>query len=219
MNENILAPSILSANFMCLGAQIRAIENGGAKYLHFDVMDGRFVPNISFGIPVLKSVREKTEAVIDAHLMIVEPEKFIDPFIDAGADIVTFHYEATQDVSGVIDRIHARGKKAGVSIRPKTAAEVLLPYLHKIDMVLVMSVEPGFGGQSFIPESFDKIAWYRAQAEKNGYAYDIEVDGGIKRDNAATVVASGANILVAGSAVFKGDAKENSIAILNEMNR
>ena len=164
MKEVYIAPSILSADFSKLGEEIALVESLGAEYLHFDVMDGHFVPNISFGVPVLKSISSIHQMINDVHIMISEPDKYIRKFADAGADIITFHYEACFDqdeVMDVIDLIHACGVKAGLSIKPKTPVEVLLPFLEDLDLVLVMSVEPGFGGQSFIPEALDKIVVLR----------------------------------------------------------
>jgi len=219
MRKNILAPSILSADFMNLGRDIAETVEAGSEYIHFDVMDGQFVPNISFGIPVLASVRKGTDAFIDAHLMIVEPEKYVTAFVEAGADMVTFHYEATNKIEETIRMIHDAGAKAGLVIKPCTMAEEIFPYLDQIEMVLVMSVEPGFGGQKFMPESLNKIRAIRAEADLKGYDLDIEIDGGISAKNAAQVVQAGANVLVAGSAVFKGSITDNTKAIIEEMNK
>ena len=217
MREKILAPSILSADFMNLGRDIDETVKAGSKYIHFDVMDGQFVPNISFGIPVLKSVRKGTDAFLDVHLMIIDPENYVEEFVKAGADMVTFHYEATKDIEKNIRLIHDAGAKAGIVIKPNTSAEEIFPYLDKVEMVLVMSVEPGFGGQKFMPESLDKVKAIRKEADQKGYDLDIEIDGGISDKNIAEVVAAGVNIAVAGSAVFKGDITANTKAILNGM--
>ena len=180
MKEVMIAPSILSADFAKLGEEIKLVEDLGAEYLHFDVMDGHFVPNISFGIPVLKSISKLHNMVNDVHIMISEPKKYIEKFADAGAQIITFHYEACnslQEVREIIDLIHDSGVKAGLSIKPNTPAEVLDPFLEDLDLVLVMSVEPGFGGQSFIPEALNKIAYLRNRIDENDLDCLIEVDG------------------------------------------
>ncbi len=208
--EYILAPSILSADFKILGEQVCQTKEGGAQYVHFDVMDGMFVPSISFGIPVLKSLRSGTDQVLDVHLMIDEPSRYIDAFADAGADIITVHLEACSDVGATLDMIRARGLKVGLSICPETDAEACAPYLDKIDMLLVMTVHPGFGGQKFIPESIPKIQKVRQMEEDANLSFDVEVDGGIKLDNVKDVLDAGANVIVAGSAVFGGDAVERT---------
>lgn len=207
--KQILAPSILSADFKVLGEQLEACEKSGAEYLHFDVMDGMFVQNISFGIPVLESIKGSTRMVLDVHLMIEDPIRYVESFARAGADIITVHYEACKDVQAVIDKIHACKIKAGITIKPDTPVEVLKPFLDQAEMFLIMSVEPGQGGQGFIPESLDKIRTLREMLTAKGLATDIEVDGGIKADNVAEVAKAGANIMVAGSAVFKGDIGAN----------
>lgn len=215
----ILAPSMLSADFTELGNEIRTIEENGAAYLHFDVMDGIFVPSISFGMPVLKSIRPATSLVCDVHLMITEPIRYIEDFAKAGADLITIHLEACEDVNATIEKIRACGCKVGLSIRPKTPVSSLLPYLDQIDMVLIMSVEPGFGGQKFIPESLDKIADTKRLLEEKGITADIQVDGGIYTHNVEEVLKAGANIVVAGSAVFNGDTKQNTIDMMRILNR
>ena len=214
MRELILAPSVLSADFVNLGQDIEAITGAGAKYIHFDVMDGVFVPNITFGFPVLKALRGITTAVLDVHLMITAPERYIAEFAKQGADIITFHYEATDDPAAVLDEIHEAGVKAGISIKPGTPVEVLFPLLDKVDMVLIMSVEPGFGGQKFMPESYDRIHRVYEEAARRGLEIDIEVDGGVSTANAKALVTSGVNILVAGSSVFKGDTAQNTRDLL-----
>lgn len=207
--KNILAPSILAADFKILGEQIRVAADAGAKYLHFDVMDGMFVPSISFGMPVLESIRGVSGQVMDAHLMVVEPIRYVEAFQKAGANIVTVHLEACEDIQSTLDKIHACGMKAGVSIKPGTPVSDLLPVLDRVEMILIMSVEPGFGGQAFIPESLDKIRELRLMLDEKGLQTDIQVDGGIYLTNVAEVLAAGANIIVAGSAVFKGDVADN----------
>lgn len=184
-------------------------EKGGAEYLHFDVMDGMFVQNISFGIPVLESIKGFSGMVLDVHLMVTEPIRYVEAFAKAGADILTVHYEACEDVQATLDQIHACGIKAGITIKPDTPVEVLKPYLDQADMFLIMSVEPGQGGQGFIPESLEKIRVLREMLQERGLDTDIEVDGGIKLENVAEVAKAGANVMVAGSAVFRGDIEEN----------
>ncbi len=207
--KQILAPSILSADFKKLGEQIAVCEQKGAGYLHFDVMDGMFVRNISFGIPVLECIKGHTKMALDVHLMIEEPIRYVEAFAKAGADILTVHYEACKDVQATIDRIHDCGIRAGITIKPDTPVEVLEPFLGQVEMFLIMSVEPGLGGQGFIPESLDKIRTLRNMLEERKLRTDIEVDGGIKTDNVAKVAEAGANVMVAGSAVFKGDIGTN----------
>ena len=206
----ILAPSMLSADFKELGKEIRAIEENGAEYLHFDVMDGIFVPNISFGIPVLASIRPATRLVCDAHLMITEPIRYIEAFKKAGADLITIHLEACEDVNATIAKIREQDMKVGISICPDTPVDALNEYLDKVDMVLIMSVHPGFGGQSFIPTSLDKIRELKMMLEERGLSIDIQVDGGIGMNNVEEVVKAGANIIVAGSAIFKNDTAKNT---------
>lgn len=193
---------MLSADFGHLERDTRMIDRSAAQWVHVDVMDGVFVPNISFGFPVMNPIRKATRKCLDVHLMIVEPEKYVERFVEAGADIVTFHYEATYDPKGCIEAIRRAGAKAGVSIKPATSADVLRDLIPMLDLVLVMSVEPGFGGQSFIPESMEKIARLRAMIDEQGAATLIEVDGGISAANARAVYEAGADALVAGSAVF-----------------
>ncbi len=210
----ILAPSILSADFKELGKEIRTIEENGAKYLHFDVMDGIFVPNISFGIPVLASIRPATNMICDAHLMITEPIRYVEAFKKAGADLITIHLEACEDVNATIAKIREHNMKVGISICPDTPVASLEEYLNKVDMVLIMSVHPGFGGQSFIPTSLDKIRELKSMIKERGLSVDIQVDGGIGMNNIEDVIKAGANIIVAGSAVFKGDAAKNTREML-----
>ena len=206
----ILSPSILAADFTILGEQMKKAEAGGNDYFHFDVMDGMFVPNISFGIPVLSSVRKATKKVLDVHLMVEAPERYIDKFIDAGADLVTVHQEACVPLSETIDKIHQRGKKAGVAIKPHTGIESLVPYFGQADMFLVMTVEPGFGGQKYMEMCTDKIRNLRNMLSDRGLDTDIQVDGGITRDNVTTVINAGANVIVMGSSIFDGNVEENT---------
>lgn len=207
--KKILAPSILSADFKVLGDQIRTTSDNGAEYLHFDVMDGMFVPSISFGMPVLQSIQGVSSQVMDVHLMVTDPIRYVEAFKEAGAEILTVHLEACEDIQAVLDKIHACGMKAGVSVKPATPVDALLPILDQAEMFLIMSVEPGFGGQAFIPESLDKIRALRALLNEKGLDTDIEVDGGIYLTNVMEVLDAGANVIVAGSAVFKGNIGEN----------
>lgn len=215
----ILAPSMLSADFKELGKEIQTIEENGAKYLHFDVMDGIFVPSISFGMPVLKSIRPGTNLVCDVHLMITEPIRYVEDFAKAGADLITIHLEACEDVDATISKIKACGCKVGISIKPNTPVSALQPYLDMVDMILIMSVEPGFGGQKFIPSSLEKISETKAMIDAKGLSIDIQVDGGIYTHNVEAVLKAGANIIVAGSAVFNGDTKQNTIDMMEILNK
>lgn len=217
--KNILAPSILSADFKILGEQLKTIEAAGAEYIHFDVMDGMFVPSISFGMPVLASIKGYTEQTLDVHLMVTEPIRYVEEFVKAGADIITVHLEACEDLQATVDKIHAAGAKVGISIKPKTPVEALVPYLDQADMFLIMSVEPGFGGQAFIPESLDRIRELRALLDEKNLQTDIEVDGGIYHKNVAEVLQAGANVMVSGSGVFKGDIKKNTEEFMEILKR
>lgn len=213
-----IAPSILSADFSRLGEEIADIRSGGADYIHFDVMDGEFVPNISIGIPVLKSLRKITDMFIDVHLMITTPLRFAKAFCDAGADLVVFHVEADsyQNISDAIDVVKAQGKKVGLAVKPRTPAAVLYPFIERLDLVLVMTVEPGFGGQSFMPDQLPKIKELRHEIERRGLDCELEVDGGVDPVTAKLCKAAGANVLVAGSAVFgKADRAAQIAAIRN----
>lgn len=205
----VIAPSILSADFTQLGNEIRQTEDNGAAFLHFDVMDGMFVPNISFGIPVMKSIRKATRQIMDAHLMVQDPIRYVEAFRDAGADLITVHYEACPDVTKVLVKIKDMGLKAGLSINPDTPVEVVREYLELVDMILVMSVYPGAGGQKFIRGSLDRIRDIRRMLQESGRDIDLQVDGGVTLDNMPEIMDAGANIFVAGSAIFSGDIGEN----------
>ena len=212
MSNVIISPSILSADFTELGRDVKAIEDGGADWIHVDVMDGHFVPNISIGVPVVKSLGKVARIPLDVHLMIENPEKYIEPFAKAGAHIITFHYEATQDKTDeVIELIRSFGCKVGISIKPKTNQDVLIPYLDKIDMVLVMTVEPGFGGQEFMGYCAQKIPYIRAKAPES---LIVQVDGGINEQTAKVCKGLGANSLVAGSYIYGSDDIKASIESL-----
>ena len=219
MKKVIVAPSILSADFNYLKRDITAVEKAGAEYLHFDVMDGHFVPNISFGIPVLKCISKSHKMVNDVHIMISDPLKYAEEFMKAGADILTFHYEACKsekEMLDVIRIIHSCGGKAGISIKPKTDVKVLDNLLKELDLVLVMSVEPGFGGQSFISDALDKITYLRTVIDQNQYNCLVEVDGGINYETAKLCKRAGVDILVAGSYLFGHEDLEERIKGLKE---
>ena len=209
-----ISPSVLACDFTRLGEEVADIERCGADMVHLDIMDGMFVTNISFGLPVIESLRKKSGMVFDVHLMIEEPERYAERFIKAGADILTFHYEACRDSAALLDLIKSCGAKAAISIKPKTPASEIFKYLPKCDMVLVMTVEPGYGGQALIPECLDKVAEIRAEINRLGLNVDIQVDGGITPDNARVAIAKGANVLVAGSSVFKAADRKAAIDAL-----
>lgn len=204
-----LAPSILAADFNVLGEQIRIIEGAGVQYLHVDVMDGNYVPSISFGTPVIKSIRKDSKLIFDVHLMVEEPIRMLEEFKDAGADIITVHAEACSDLPATIKKIKSLGLKVGVSLNPGTGLERLDHILNDIDMVLIMSVEPGAGGQAFIPGTLNKIKELKKKADIAGLVIDIEVDGGIRPDNVMDVIKAGANVIVSGTSIFHGDILEN----------
>lgn len=209
--ERVIAPSILAADFGCLQRDVEMINRSEAAWVHVDVMDGHFVPNISFGFPVLRAVRKATEKIVDVHLMISEPERYVARFAHDGADWITFHLEATDDPLHCVHLIRESGARVGISIKPGTPVEQLRRVLAEVDMVLVMSVEPGFGGQKFIPETLDRIRALRAMAEELHPSLLIEVDGGISSENAHLLYAAGANVLVAGSSVFRAPNPEEEI--------
>ncbi len=206
-----ISPSVLACDLSKLLDEVKSIEEAGADMVHLDVMDGSFVTNISFGLPVISSLRKNTDMFFDVHLMIDRPERYIPRFIDAGADLVTFHYEACEDPRTALETIRNLGKKAGISIKPATPVEEIYPLLDSCDLVLIMTVEPGYGGQAFMPEMLVKIERLRAEIVKRGLDIDIQVDGGINEETAVMVKRAGANNLVAGSYVFKADNKKQAI--------
>ena len=214
---NILAPSILSADFKRTGEQLREIAEAGAEYVHVDVMDGMFVPSISFGMPVIKSLRSATDKVFDVHLMIEEPIRYLKEFKDVGADIITIHYEACEDVRATLEGIRELGLKSGLSVKPKTDVNVVREFLDVCDMILLMSVEPGFGGQKFIDGSLERAAALRQIIEESGRDIDLEIDGGVHLDNVSDILDAGVNVIVAGSAVFK-DPAENTRKFMEILN-
>ncbi len=213
--DYLLSPSLLSADFTQLGRDIDICEKNGVKYLHVDVMDGVFVPNISIGIPVVKSIRKITPLVLDVHLMITKPERYIEAFSEAGSDIINIHYEACDDCAAALKKIRALGKKSAVTIKPNTDYNSILPLMELADMALVMSVEPGFGGQSFIESTLKNIEGLAEYRQRSGLEYDIEVDGGVYIDNVRRPIDAGANIIVAGSAVF---GSSDTAAAIREFN-
>ena len=213
-----LAPSILASDILNLGAEIKKIEKSGSKYVHVDVMDGCFVPNISFGMPIISAVRSCTDLVVDVHAMIVNPDKYIKDFAKAGADIITFHLEALEPkrVMETIDAIHKEGLKAGISIKPGTDVKELIPYIKCVEMVLIMTVEPGFGGQKFMQDMMDKVRFVREVAEKENKELDIQVDGGINNETLKVAMEAGANIFVLGTAFFKSETLIDAEKLLGE---
>ena len=212
MKKIQISPSILSADFSQLGIEIKRLEEGGADFIHVDVMDGHFVPNLTIGPPVIKALKKNCSIKFDVHLMISPVHKYIDAYSEAGADIITIHPEATEDLSNSIKKIKELGKKVGVSLNPETKVNVIIDYLDKIDLVLIMSVNPGFGGQKFMPEVLSKIKELKKIQKEKNIDFDIEIDGGINFENSKIAIEAGANILVSGTTIFKcnnGDIKKN----------
>ena len=209
-----ISPSVLASDLSNLASEVAAIEAAGADMVHLDVMDGMFVTNMSFGMPVIEALRKKSKMVFDVHLMIVEPERYAKRFIDAGADILTFHLEACKDSAALLDEIRACGVKSAISIKPATPAEAVFPLLEKCDMVLVMTVEPGYGGQSFMYDMLEKVKKIRAEIERRGLNIDIQVDGGLNPETAKCAREAGANVIVAGSSVFKAADRRGAIDAL-----
>ncbi|KAK9729329.1 RIBULOSE-phosphate 3-epimerase [Basidiobolus ranarum] len=207
-----ISPSLLSSDFARLAEECQRMVDCGADYLHMDVMDGHFVPNLTMGAPIIKSVRKHTDAFLDCHLMVAEPEKWVKDFADAGASMYTFHIEATDDAGALIDQIHSAGMKAGISVKPKTPVDSVFPYCDKVDQILIMTVEPGFGGQSFMEDMMEKVKTLREKYPN----LDIEVDGGLDEKTIGTAAKAGANVIVAGTSIFKAKSSKDMISLLRK---
>ena len=205
----VLAPSLLSANYMAMGEDLETIRRAGGRQVHVDIMDGRFVPSINFGIPLVGALRKETDLILDVHLMVEDPDRYVEEFARAGADIITVHAEACTHLHRTIQHIKSMGKRAGAALNPTTPAAALSCVLEDLDLILVMSVNPGFGGQKYIPYSTEKLKELKEIRKERGLSFDIEVDGGVNLANAKEIMAAGANMLVAGSAVFSGDLEDN----------
>ena len=216
MSKVLIAPSILSGDFANMGKTVELVKEWGADWVHVDVMDGVYVPNITFGMPMVKALRKHTDLVLDVHLMITEPEKYVGEFCDSGADMVTFHPDASKNVQGAIDIVKSKGKKVGLVVNADQPFSIVEKYLDQIDMLLIMTVQAGFGGQSFIEECLDKVKKGYELKIKNGYKYDIEVDGGVSPKNSTRVIEAGGNVLVAGSAVFKAENPSQAVIDLRK---
>ncbi|MBE5870510.1 MAG: ribulose-phosphate 3-epimerase [Lachnospiraceae bacterium] len=206
---NVLAPSILAADFSILGEQVKKADEAGAQYIHIDVMDGVCVPSISFGFPIIETLRPVTDKLFDVHLMIIQPERYIERFKEAGADQITFHVEACDCIDETLEKIHTLGARAGLALHPETPVTDVFPYLEKVEQITIMTVRTGFGGQSYREECTQKIIDLRKEITERGLDVSIEVDGGVTKDNAAKIIAAGANVLVSGSTVFRGDITQN----------
>ena len=211
MTKIKIAPSILSGDFANMGKTVEDVQKWGGDYIHFDVMDGVYVPNLTFGMPMCRAIRKHTDLPIDAHLMIVEPEKYVEQFCDSGADIVTFHPEASKDVAGTLAKIKAKGKRCGLVLNPDKEVELILPYLDQVDMIVLMGVFPGFGGQKFIPSVLNKIERVAMLIQASGRAIELELDGGVTEQNAAEMREKGVTVLVGGSSVFRSPDPQTTI--------